>query len=174
MLHVAAQSDKMLHTQKKLTEKSKEFIKWIQNESESPKGKKSLLVKFDSLLSKMYEAKTDTNYVARPSTQWTLKIRTDAKATRFTINGTDRLGKHYTYEMNSEEKKTLGININYKGLSTSLSVNPAHLTGKRLIWNGSSTSIQTLSAVIYRLTISTLLPALSNRKGKVKIWTLVE
>ena len=130
--HAAAQSDKMLHTQEILTEKSKKFIERLQNDSDTThKGKKSLLIRFDSLLSKMYETKTDTHYVVRPSTHWTLKIRTDFKATRFTVEGADIFGKHYTYEMNSEEKKTIGININYKGLSTSLSFNPAHLTGKK-------------------------------------------
>ncbi|MCM1311609.1 MAG: DUF4421 domain-containing protein [Bacteroides sp.] len=127
----AAQSEKMLHAQEKLTEKSQKLIEWLHNGPETGgKRNRTLLMRFDSLLSKMYEAKTDTYYVARPSTKWTLKTRIDFKATRFSVEGTDYLGKHYIYEMNSEEKKTLGININYKGLSTSLSITPAHLTGK--------------------------------------------
>ncbi|MCD8235272.1 MAG: hypothetical protein LUD00_01170 [Prevotellaceae bacterium] len=104
--HAAAQSDRMLHTQEILTEKSRKFIERLQNDSDTTrKGKKSLLIRFDSLLSKMYETKTDTHYVVRPSTQWTLKIRTDFKATTLTVEKTNLFGKHYTYEMSSEEKK---------------------------------------------------------------------
>lgn len=130
--HAAAQSGSTLCIQEATAKTPQQTTRTLQDAlSMSDKNKKSLLVRFDSLLSKMYEANTDTLYVSRPHTRWTFKIKTDIKATAFTVNGTDNTGTHYVCEMNSREKETVGFNISYKGLSGSFSVNPAHLKGEK-------------------------------------------
>lgn len=86
--------------------------------------------KVDSILDALIKTRVDTNYIARPSTNWTLKVRTRGYLKFVSLSGdVADIGK-FQSQINTPLKTTLGISANYRGISAALSVNPAKLFGK--------------------------------------------
>lgn len=86
--------------------------------------------KVDSILDAHIKIKVDTNYITRPATNWTLKVRTRGYLKFISMSGEfDNMGK-FQSQINSPLKTTIGICANYRGLSATLSVNPAKLFEK--------------------------------------------
>lgn len=91
---------------------------------------RGLLYTIDSLLTKRYfNAKTDTLYVVRPKTKWTIKGRVNFSGQNMYLRGTSN-GTEYEALLHTDFKTTLNVSAGYLGLSLGLSVNPASWAGK--------------------------------------------
>jgi len=91
---------------------------------------KKLIRKSDSLLQqRYYGADIDTQYIVRPSTKWTLKLRGNVSGA--TVNVTGVMGNRlFEAEEHADFKNTVNVGASYMGLSLGLSVNPGLLLGR--------------------------------------------
>jgi len=86
----------------------------------------------DSALTARYYSKMgdiDTNYITRPETKWTVKVRMNVSGSKIETEGING-GVHFKSEMRADKKATLSIGVSYLGLSLGASLNPAKLMGK--------------------------------------------
>lgn len=85
--------------------------------------------KADSMLTlRYYKTAYDTNYVVRPAGKLTLKFRVNQSGNNYHMEGTVN-GKDTKSDLKTDNKTTVSIGASYRGLSLSLSVNPAKLSG---------------------------------------------
>lgn len=85
----------------------------------------------DSLLTKRYwRANIDTNYIIRPKTKWTLMGQLNVSGTTINTRGKYDEGINGEIEFRADKKTTFSLNISYVGVSLSLSINPARMSGK--------------------------------------------
>lgn len=88
------------------------------------------LHRVDSLLSSRYRrGNIDTLYITRPSTNWTLTARVNVSGADIYMQGKD-MGVPFKSEIAADFKSTLSLGFNYLGVSLSLALNPAKLSGK--------------------------------------------
>ena len=91
---------------------------------------RGVLHTIDSMLTKRYlNAKTDTLYVVRPKSKWTIKGRVNFSGQNMYLRGTSK-GTRYNALLHADFKTTLNISVGYLGLSLGFSVNPASWAGK--------------------------------------------
>lgn len=84
----------------------------------------------DSILTARYwRSNIDTNYVTRPETKWTIVGQYNLAGARLRIDGTSG-GQTELMDFTTDVKSTVSVNVSYRGLSLSCSVNPAKLWGK--------------------------------------------
>lgn len=84
----------------------------------------------DSLLTRHYfGSKVDSAYIVRPQTKWTVTTRANVSGAKLTTEGLEN-GVPFRSEMRADYKTTLSVGVNYLGLSLSLSLNPAKLSGR--------------------------------------------
>lgn len=86
--------------------------------------------KVDSVLDVRTKIRVDTNYISRPSTNWTLKVRGRGYSNFVSVIGNNPVFGSFDSKINIPLKTTLGVSANYRGLSVALAVNPAKLLGK--------------------------------------------
>ena len=106
-----------------------------QNRREQMKAKvdsmvKAKYVKVDSVLTARYNKVTyDTNYIGRPDTRLTLKLRANISGSHFDVhrrvNGAEGSG-----HLSNAHKATLSIGANYRGITAGLALNPGSLSGR--------------------------------------------
>ena len=88
-----------------------------------------MMAKVDSLLSaRYYKTSYDTNYVVRPEGRLTLKLRVNQSGDDFHVKG-DKNGVSSKADLSTNVKTTLSLGASYRGLSASLSINPAKMKG---------------------------------------------
>ena len=84
----------------------------------------------DSLLAVKYNRKKyDTLYVSRPQGRWTFKLLTNISGAKLTTTGWSN-GVRHDMEARANSRATVSFAASYRGLSLSLSLNPAKLAGK--------------------------------------------
>lgn len=85
----------------------------------------------DSALTSRYNRNkgSDTAYILRPQTKWTVVGRINVSGAKIETEGIDN-GMHFNSEMKADYKSTLSVAVSYLGLSLSASLNPAKLMGK--------------------------------------------
>lgn len=71
----------------------------------------------------------DTLYISKPAQRWTLKFRSNVSGTGISSEGAFN-GTKYQTELDADMKITLGASVTYRGITLSLVLNPAKLTGK--------------------------------------------
>lgn len=85
--------------------------------------------KVDSVLTtRYYKISYDTNYVVRPEGRLTLNARLNQSGDDFHVKG-DKDGISSKADLNTRFKTTVCIGASYRGLSASLSINPAKMKG---------------------------------------------
>ena len=91
---------------------------------------KTLFGKGDSILQcRYYGADIDTQYIVRPQTKWTLRLRSNMSGA--TVNVTGLMGNRLFEAMeHADFKNTINFGASYMGLSLGLSVNPGLLLGR--------------------------------------------
>ena len=83
----------------------------------------------DSALSaRYYKTHYDTNYVVRPEGKLTLKVRLNQTGNDFHAKGTVN-GIYSTADLHTSHKTTMSIGASYRGISASLAINPAKMSG---------------------------------------------
>lgn len=94
-------------------------------------GFKRLIYKADSLLERRYSnTKTDTAYVTKPKTSWTLRTQMNTYGSSIEAEGVRNGEQTFKSELHADYKTTLSFGAGYKGLSLSVSINPKSLVGK--------------------------------------------
>lgn len=96
-----------------------------------PTFKERMKTRFNMLNSELdaQQPTTDTQYVTRPPQPWTIKIRYDAKRSYYSTDDVYE-GQRYNYYFDNELNSTIGLNVNYRGFSIALSLNPKKVLGK--------------------------------------------
>ena len=72
---------------------------------------------------------TDTLYIIRPKTSWTIKGRLNVSGADIKTEGRDN-ELHYATDMKADIKSTLSVAVGYMGLTLSFALNPAKMLGK--------------------------------------------
>ncbi len=72
---------------------------------------------------------TDTLYIVRPKTSWTIKGRINVSGAGIKTEGSDN-ELHYATDMKADVKGTISAAVGYMGLTLSFALNPAKLLGK--------------------------------------------
>lgn len=91
-----------------------------------------LLNKLDSMLEeRQKKPKTDTNYVVRPHSRWTLRLINNLSGTNFTMRLALIDDSHANLRFYTPLRHTVTFSVNYRGLAVALAVNPASMFGKR-------------------------------------------
>ena len=81
-----------------------------------------------ALTARYYRTSYDTNYVVRPEGKWTLKVRLNQTGNDFHARGTVN-GIRSKADLKTSHKTTVSIGASYRGLSASLAINPAKMSG---------------------------------------------
>ena len=81
-----------------------------------------------ALTARYYRTSYDTNYVVRPEGKWTLKVRLNQTGNDFHARGTVN-GIRSKADLKTSHKTTVSIGASYRGLSASLTINPAKMSG---------------------------------------------
>ena len=85
--------------------------------------------KVDSVLTeRYYRTPYDTNYVVRPEGKLTLKVKLNQTGNDFHAKGTVN-GIYSKADLHTSYKTTMSIGASYRGLSASMSINPAKMSG---------------------------------------------
>jgi len=94
--------------------------------------KHTLLNKADSLLTHIFKAKGDTNYVVRPDKKLTLRLLNNVSGTNFSFksNETGNVEDRYKFLFKDPLRYTITLSANYRGLAVALAFNPANIFGK--------------------------------------------
>ena len=88
-----------------------------------------LRARVDSVLTaRYYKTPYDTNYVVRPEGSLTLKVRLNQSGNDFHAKGTVN-GIYSEADLKTSYKTTVSIGASYRGLSASLAINPAKMSG---------------------------------------------
>ena len=88
-----------------------------------------MIAKVDSVLTARYrKTPYDTNYVVRPEGSLTLKLRVNQSGDDFHVRG-EKDGIGQKADLSTNFKTTLSLGASYRGISASLSVNPAKMKG---------------------------------------------
>lgn len=74
-------------------------------------------------------ARYDTAYIAKPEQRWTVKLRANMSGTDLNADGV-MSGEPFRTKLEAEAKATVGASVSYRGLSLSLMLNPAKLSGR--------------------------------------------
>ena len=83
----------------------------------------------DSVLTaRYYRIPYDTNYVVRPEGKLTLKVRLNQTGNDFHEKGTVN-GIYSKADLKTSHKTTMSIGASYRGISASMSINPAKMSG---------------------------------------------
>lgn len=82
--------------------------------------------KLDALIDKHQRITTDTNYVNRPNTPWTIRLKTDI----FGNNIGFKRSITEIYDLHTICKSTIGVSANYRGISLALTFNPMKMFAK--------------------------------------------
>ena len=72
---------------------------------------------------------TDTAYVFKAATRWTLSARSNISGAKIEVMGISE-GERILSQMKADYKTTLSACVNYRGLAVSLALNPAKLMGR--------------------------------------------
>lgn len=84
----------------------------------------------DSLLNVRYNrVDFDTAYVTRPDSRWTISARTNVTGAKIGSKG-KRDGQKFYSIMRAPHKSTVSLGVTYRGISVSMSLNPAKLAGR--------------------------------------------
>ena len=81
-----------------------------------------------ALTARYYRIPYDTNYVVRPEGNLTLKVKVNQTGNDFHAKGTVN-GIYSKADLHTSYKTTMSIDVSYRGLSASLSINPAKMSG---------------------------------------------
>ena len=101
----------------------------ISNDTDAQSRKQQVRAKIDSALTARYfKTSYDTNYVVRPDARLTLKVRLNQSGDDFHVKG-DKDGVSSKADLKTSIKTTMSIGASYRGLSASLSINPAKIKG---------------------------------------------
>lgn len=95
-------------------------------------AQKGIVGRIDSLLEvrqKRSAARYDTAYIAKPEQRWTVKLRANMSGTDLNADGV-MSGEPFRTKLEAEAKATVGASVSYRGLSLSLMLNPAKLSGR--------------------------------------------
>ena len=85
--------------------------------------------RMDSVLAaRYYRTSYDTNYVTRPEGRLTLKVRFNQTGNDFNAKGTIN-DNHWKADLSTSHKTTVSLAASYRGISLSLALNPAKLSG---------------------------------------------
>ena len=99
------------------------------NETCAQSRDKQVRAQVDSVLTaRYYKTSYDTNYVVRPEGSLTLKLRVNQSGDDFHVKG-DKDGVSSKADLNTSFKTTVSIGASYRGISASLSLNPAKMRG---------------------------------------------
>lgn len=85
------------------------------------------IIRVDSILDTQNKTRVDTCYITRPSTHWTLKVRTRGYGNFVSMRGDSPSIGTFRTKINTPLKTTLGISANYRGLSVALAVSPTDI-----------------------------------------------
>lgn len=96
-------------------------------QSERKQKVQSVISKVDCILDARQKIRVDTIYIARPSTNWTIKVYGRGYGNFVSVNGDLAGVGSFQSKINTPFKTTVGISANYRGLSAALSVDPTHL-----------------------------------------------
>jgi len=93
------------------------------------KKDKLLRTRVDSILQARYNRVTyDTNYIARPQSRLTLKLRTNISGygvrAHGQVNGSDSKA-----DLHTNTKTTFSLGVSYRGVTVGLGINPSKLSG---------------------------------------------
>ena len=90
----------------------------------------SLLQHVDQMLTANYrKVNSDTAYVTRPTTDWTVTARLNVSGATIETEGLD-MGQRFRSQMEANSKATLSLGVSYHGITLSLGLNPAKMMGK--------------------------------------------
>ena len=88
-----------------------------------------MMATVDSVLAtRYYKTSYDTNYVVRPDGRLTLKVRLNQSGDDFNVRG-DKDGVRSKADLSTNHKTTVSIGASYRGISASLAINPAKMSG---------------------------------------------
>ena len=98
--------------------------------SQTPKlNQRQRMERMDSVLAaRYYRTPYDTNYVVRPEGRLTLKLRLNQTGNTFHTKGTVN-GVFSKADLSTSHKTTVSIGASYRGISASLAINPAKMSG---------------------------------------------
>ena len=101
----------------------------IPDETYGQSRDQQVRARLDSVLTeRYYKTPYDTNYVVRPEGRLTLKVAVNQSGDDFHVKG-DKKGISSKADLNTNFKTTVSIGASYRGLSASLSINPAKIRG---------------------------------------------
>ncbi len=102
----------------------------LSNEAAAQKlDQQQRMERMDSALAaRYYKIPYDTNYVVRPEGKLTLKVRLNQTGNDFHAKGTVN-GIYSKADLKTSHKTTVSIGASYRGLSASLAINPAKMSG---------------------------------------------
>jgi hypothetical protein len=87
-------------------------------------------VRIDSVLDdRFHRIDYDTNYIGRPPSRLTLKVRGNLSGNRFRVRGNID-GRQLSSDLATDSRATVSFGINYKGIAAGIAVNPSSLTGR--------------------------------------------
>jgi len=105
------------------------YLLHIQNTS-AQNNREMLRKRVDSVLQARYDKVTyDTNYITRPKSRLTLKVRTNLSGYNVHARGTID-GVYSKANLHTSPRVTLSFNASYRGISAGLSINPSSLSGR--------------------------------------------
>ena len=105
------------------------FLIIIPDETNAQSRDQQVRTHIDSVLTaRYYRIPYDTNYVVRPEGNLTLKVVVNQTGNDFHAKGTVN-GIYSKADLSTNYKTTMSIGASYRGLSASLSVNPAKMSG---------------------------------------------
>ena len=101
----------------------------IPSETCAQSRDQQIRAKVDSVLTeRYYKTSYDTNYVVRPEGRLTLKVRLNQSGDDFHVRG-DKDGVSSKADLNTNFKTTVSIGASSRGISASLAINPAKMSG---------------------------------------------
>ena len=101
----------------------------ISNETYAQSRDQQVRAKIDSALTaRYYKTPYDTNYVVRPEGKLTLKMMASQTGNDFHAKGTVN-GVYSKADLKTSHKTTVSIGASYRGISASLAINPAKMSG---------------------------------------------
>ncbi len=103
-------------------------------------AQKKMIAKIDSFLhDRYYRVNIDTDYLERPARRWSVSLGGNMSTTGLEVTSSIN-GKDCHTKMDADKTLTTSLSVAYSGLSLSLSLNPAKLSGKETDWELNLTS----------------------------------
>lgn len=100
------------------------------NEWPKQMGAPTTIFKQNNVQDELIKITVDTNYITRPTTNWIVKIRGRSYNDFVSVYGNLYQVGEFDSRINIPKESSIGISACYRGISLSLSVNPAKLLGK--------------------------------------------